>query len=169
MKRSFSVLLMILLVGSAATAARAAKPSSLKKTEWVTFPVSQGGKGMPVDQWLKENPLKPDEDIRLEEISRGETSSTHLVVIRRREPLHVHAQHDLIAIVLRGEGTLTMGERPLEVRPGAILTIPRGVPHSFLNKSNEPAIAYAVFTPPFDGKDMVPLQEQEPVSAVRKK
>ena len=138
------------------------------QTQWMTFPVTRGGKGVPLDVWLKEHPLPSDQDVSIEEISRGETSSAALVRIRKTEPPHVHENHDLTAIVLKGLGTLSVGNRKLELKPGSIVTIPRGVPHSFVNKSPEPAVAYVMFMPAFDGKDMVPVKEEEPVSAVRK-
>jgi mannose-6-phosphate isomerase-like protein (cupin superfamily) len=44
------------------------------------------------------------------------------------------------------------------VGPGAILYVPRGTVHAFRNESREPAAAYAIYLPPFDGKDRIPAQ-----------
>lgn len=129
------------------------------QTEWITFPGGTGGKGVSLEVWLRQHPLKPGEEVGLVELSRGETASSHIVQIRRREGLHTHEQHDAIAILLKGQGILTIGEQRLELRPGSIVAIPRGVPHSFVNKAAEPAAAYVLFTPAFDGKDRVPVEE----------
>ena len=145
MKRGFFVFLLLALAGCATS------------TQWVTFPISSGGKGVRLDAWLKEHPLKADQAISLEELSRGETASAHLVQIRKQEPLHIHENHDETAILLKGHGILWIGNRKLELKAGSIVTIPRGVPHSFTNQSPEPAVAYVVFNPAFDGKDFVPV------------
>ncbi len=130
------------------------------QTQWITFPGNDGGKGVTLEAWLQQHPLKPDEEVGLVELSRGETASSHLVQIRKREGLHTHDKHDAIAILLKGQGILAIGEQRLELKPGSIVTVPRGVPHSFVNKAQEPAVAYVLFTPAFDGKDRVPVEEE---------
>ena len=157
MKRVLPVFLLLALAGCATS-----------QTQWVTFPISSGGKGVTLDAWLKEHPLKPDQAISLEELSRGETASAHLVQIRKQEPLHIHESHDATAIVLKGYGILWIGDRKLELKPGSIVTIPRGVPHSFTNQSPEPAVAYVVFNPAFDGKDYVPVTVSKEAPAGKK-
>jgi len=157
MKQGFLTFLLVMLTGCAA-----------QSTQWVTFPISQGGKGVTLEAWLKQHPLKADQGTGIEELSRGETASAAIVQIRKQQPLHVHENHDLTAILLKGYGTLTVGDRKLELRPGSIVTIQRGTPHSFLNKSPEPAVAYAIFNPAFDGRDFV-LVQQESLVKVQKK
>lgn len=127
---------------------------------WITFPDGKGGQGISLDQWIKENPMSTVQDISIQEISRGESASSHIIRIRTQEPLHVHQRHDLVAILLKGTGTLTLGSRRLELKPGSIITIPHGVPHAFVNHSSEPAVAYATFTPAFDGSDTVLIEKK---------
>jgi len=69
------------------------------QTQWITFPGNDGGKGVTLEAWLQQHPLKPDEEVGLVELSRGETASSHLVQIRKGEGLHLHESHDLIAIL----------------------------------------------------------------------
>ena len=145
MTRVFLAFLLLALAGCATS------------TQWVTFPSSGGGKGVTLDAWLKQHPLKADQSVSLEELSRGETASAHIVQIRKQEPLHVHESHDATAILLKGRGILWISDRKLDLKPGSIVTIPRGVPHSFTNQSPEPAVAYVMFNPAFDGKDFVPV------------
>jgi mannose-6-phosphate isomerase-like protein (cupin superfamily) len=83
----------------------------------------------------------------------------HVVQIRDRELLHVHERHDVIALLLRGRGTLRVGSETVRMKPGSVVAIQRAVPHAFVNESRQPAAAFVVFTPPFDGKDTVLVQE----------
>ncbi len=162
MKRNLPVFLMLALAGCATAAAGG-------QTQWMTFPSGKGDKGVTLEAWLQEHPLKTDQGMSIEEISRGETASAAIVQIRKVQPLHMHAEHDLTAIVLKGEGLLRVGDRNLELRPGSIVTIPRGTAHSFTNKSQETAVAYAMFNPAFDGKDFVVVPEESLVKSQKKK
>ncbi len=101
--------------------------------------------------------LPPDQDFRVVEVDRDAHTSHHVVAIRRREQPHRHDRHDLLVVLLRGYGSMLLGdeERPLGV--GSILYVPRGTPHAFRNTSAQPAVAYAVYTPPFDGTDRTPI------------
>ena len=153
MRRGILALLLWALAGCAAAASQAS---------WITFPDENRGQGISLEEWLGRHPMKAGEQVSIQEISRGETSSTHIVQVRKEEPLHIHETHDALMVLLKGNGTLTLGTRALDLKPGAIVTIPRSVPHSFVNKSSEPAVAYVVFTPPFDGKDRVPIEIKKP-------
>ena len=112
-----------------------------------------------VSTWPDDYPLRPDQDYGVAELGRTESSSVHVVQIRHREVLHTHQTHDLIAVVLRGHGTLRLGSRMFAMKEGSVVSIPRGTPHAFVNESDRPAAVFVVFTPPFDGKDTVPVQE----------
>ena len=143
---------VLLFLAGCATTTTAGGPT------WVTFPDGEGGQGITLEEWLKKHPFEAGQEIANHELSRGESSSSHLVVVRKEEKLHVHKNHELVAILLKGEGTLTLGRRELHWKPGGVLSIPRGIPHAFVNQSSGPAVAYAVFVPAFDGKDTVPVE-----------
>ncbi len=105
---------------------------------------------------LRQRPvLAPGESFRVQEIARDTTSSHHVVAIRDREIPHRHDRHDLLVVMLRGHGGMRIGDEERPVGEGSILWIPRGTPHAFRNASGTPAIAYAVYLPPFDGSDRV--------------
>ena len=126
---------------------------------WVTFPEGETGEGVTIDRWLETHPLKPGQEIALHELSHSETSSSHLAVIGKEEKLHTHNHHELVMILLKGQGIFTLGRRQIHLKPGAVLSIPRGVPHSFQNQSSEPAVAYSIFIPAFDGRDTVLVEQ----------
>ncbi len=126
---------------------------------WVIYPADRDGEGVRMEEWIQDHPIPTDMEISIHDVSRGETSSSHIVQIRKAEALHVHEHHDLIAVIQKGHGVLRMGSREMRAAPGSVFSIPRGVPHSFVNESEEPAVAFVVFTPAFDGQDTIPLPE----------
>ncbi len=102
--------------------------------------------------------LAPDQNIAVVELGRDARTSHHVVAIRNGEQPHRHDRHDLLVVILRGHGTMLLGALGGETRPlgpGSILYVPRGTVHAFRNLADSPAVAYAVYTPPFDGKDRV--------------
>jgi mannose-6-phosphate isomerase-like protein (cupin superfamily) len=109
------------------------------------------------DELLAEHPLEPGKDFQVSELGRDASSSHHLVWIVDREQPHRHDRHDLFVVILRGSGTMRIGAESKPVGPGSILYVPRGTPHAFTNEYGSPAAAYAVYVPPYDGKDREPL------------
>ena len=99
------------------------------------------------------------ENVHFEDLAANPLSSHHLVVIRKKEPLHYHAVHDGWAIVLKGQADFFLGETQLRLRPGTSVYIPRGVRHQAVNSGKDPLAAFVIFTPPYDGKDLVRVEE----------
>ena len=99
--------------------------------------------------------LGPGENQRVVEIGRDAHTSHHVVSIRDRETPHRHDRHDLTVVILEGWGTMKIGDEERRVGQGSIVYVPRGTVHAFRNLSDAPAVAYAVYSPAFDGKDRV--------------
>jgi len=99
--------------------------------------------------------LAPGQTFKIEELGRDEHASHHLVALLDREPLHRHDTHDLLVVVLEGEGEMLIGDRTVPIGRHSIVYVPRQAVHSMHNTTKKPLIGYAVFTPPFDGKDRV--------------
>jgi mannose-6-phosphate isomerase-like protein (cupin superfamily) len=102
--------------------------------------------------------LEPGTDFRAVEIGRDANVSQHVVAIRSAEVPHRHDRHDLFVVMLRGHGRMRLGAEQRPVGEGSILYVPRGSVHAFSNESKEPAVAWAVYLPPFDGRDRVDVQ-----------
>jgi len=100
-------------------------------------------------------PLAADQDFRVVEVGRDASTSHHLVAIRTAEVPHRHDRHDLLVVIARGHGTMLISNTTLPVGERSILYVPRGTVHAFTNRSDAPAVAYVVYTPPFDGTDRV--------------
>lgn len=156
---------LILSLGLALAAGCASAPKTAPDSGWrepappagVIYPAD--GEGFRMEDWVRDHPMPSGQEFSLYDVSRSESSSTHIVQVRQAEALHVHEYHDLVVIGQKGYGVLRVGSRPLRFSPGSVVLIPRGTPHSFVNESPEPAVVFVVFTPPFDGKDTVPIAE----------
>lgn len=116
----------------------------------------EGRRSQPLASLLEARPLAPEETFRVEELGRDAATSHHLVRIRGGEDPHRHDRHELVVVVLRGHGSLRLGESVRPVGPGSVLYVPRGVVHAFRNESGRPAVAYVIYVPPFDGTDRMP-------------
>jgi mannose-6-phosphate isomerase-like protein (cupin superfamily) len=145
-----SALLAVLLGLAAAPAA------PLPGTLDALFPGGRVTK--PLEQLLAEHPLEAGKTFQVIEIGRDTASSHHLVWIVDREQPHRHDTHDLFVVMLRGSGTMRIGDETRPLTPGSILYVPRGTVHAFTNQSGAPAASYAIYFPPFDGKDRVPVE-----------
>lgn len=107
------------------------------------------------EEVIRAHPLGPDEQIKGVVLSDRPAVSHVVVQIRGREQLHLHQEHDVTIVMLRGNGRLAMGDRVLSLHAGDAVLIPRGTPHYYLNEGREPTVVLAVFTPSYDGKDAV--------------
>jgi mannose-6-phosphate isomerase-like protein (cupin superfamily) len=60
---------------------------------------------------------------------------------------HRHAQHDEGFYVVAGTARFTVGEETYDADAGTFVMIPPGVPHTFANPGEEPAVLLNTFTP----------------------
>ncbi|MBI5049073.1 MAG: cupin domain-containing protein [Deltaproteobacteria bacterium] len=103
---------------------------------------------------VQENPIGKNENIKATPLFKNEAASHFIIQIRDREKPHIHETHDLTVMVKKGKGVLHLGKDDLRMRRGDIAFIPRGVLHYFVNTGSAPSVAYVIFTPMYDGKDM---------------
>jgi quercetin dioxygenase-like cupin family protein len=106
---------------------------------------------------LAENPLGPQDNIKVANLGRSPSASQHVVQIRDREILHVHKLHDATVTMLRGQGYLILDRQRIPLKAGDVIHIARGVAHQYVNTGGEPTVALAVYAPAFDGKDTHPV------------
>jgi len=110
-----------------------------------------------LEKLLAANPLPPGENIKVIPLGQGPAASHHVVQIRDRESPHLHKTHDATVTMLKGQGYLMLEQRRIDLTVGDVVYIPRGAAHYFTNTAREPTVAFAIYTPPFDGKDIVPV------------
>ena len=111
-----------------------------------------------LEKMLAENPLPTGENIKVITLGQGFAVSHHVVQIRDREIPHVHITHDATVMMLKGQGFLMLEQRRIDLTVGDVVYIPRGTAHYFTNTAREPTVAFAIYTPAFDGKDIVPVK-----------
>jgi mannose-6-phosphate isomerase-like protein (cupin superfamily) len=144
------------LAGALCLALSAAAPAPAPRVLDALFPAGRTTES--IESLLAAHPLEAGKDFQVTELGRDASSSHHLVWIVDREQPHRHDTHDLFVVMLRGHGTMRLGAESRPVGEGSILYVPRATPHAFVNESGAPAAAYAIYFPPFDGKDRVPVQ-----------
>jgi quercetin dioxygenase-like cupin family protein len=107
--------------------------------------------------------LGPDADwaqgVQVKNLSQSEQASAHIVWIKTEERLHVHTKHDATVVLLKGKGFFRYGGQEFRLKEGDVFTVTRGTAHAFRNDSKQPAAAYVVFSPPFDGKDVIEVHD----------
>jgi mannose-6-phosphate isomerase-like protein (cupin superfamily) len=145
-------LLPLLLV---AAACRADPPAAVLDT------LLEARRTVPLNDLIASAALPDGEDFRAVEIGRDASTSQHVVGIRTGETLHRHDHHDLLVVILRGHGRMRLGDDTRDVGEGSIVYVPRGSVHAFTNASPEPAYAFTLYAPPFDGKDRAPVDEPQ--------
>ncbi|HKP51950.1 MAG TPA: cupin domain-containing protein [Chloroflexia bacterium] len=62
-------------------------------------------------------------------------------------PLHINTREDEMLYVLTGTLRLQLGERTIDVPPGALAFVPRGSAHTFCNPYNEPVRFLSIISP----------------------
>jgi quercetin dioxygenase-like cupin family protein len=98
------------------------------------------------------------ENITARVLARHESASVHRLRVREAVRAHYHRVHDETVVVLSGEGRVRIGEEWRDVEPGLVLVMPRGVPHELV-VTGEPVEAVSIFSPAFDGRDRVYLDD----------
>lgn len=106
-------------------------------------------------QWTEADLAKP---YAVTELFRTELASHHVVRLAAAEKPHVHDTHDGSVFILSGTARVHLGDEVHDLSAGDTLFIPHGQLHWAQNTGRDPAMAYVIFTPPFDGKDIRPVQ-----------
>jgi quercetin dioxygenase-like cupin family protein len=89
-------------------------------------------------------------------------------------PQHRHAQHDEGFYVISGTVRFTVGDSEHDATAGTLVMVPPGVPHTFANLTDQPAVMLTTFTPDLyvryfrDLRDMIASgQELTPQATIR--
>ena len=62
-------------------------------------------------------------------------------------PLHVHHRQEETLHVLKGQYKIRIGDEVFECNEGGFAYLPSGVPHAFLNLTDQPGEVIVVYTP----------------------
>lgn len=101
-------------------------------------------------------PAELEKPIAVRRLRETKETSVSLIRLAGSEQPHIHKDHDLVVVLLSGQARLHLGNRVIDVRPGDVMEIPRGVVHWAKNTGADASLVYAIFSPPYDGLDNVP-------------
>ena len=104
--------------------------------------------------WTPEELAKP---IAVRRLHATAEISVSLIRLKDAEKPHIHQPHDLGVVMLAGGGVLHLGDRAIPVKPGDVMEIPRGTVHWAENTDPAGSEVYALFSPPYDGLDNIPV------------
>ncbi|MCA9403421.1 MAG: cupin domain-containing protein [Candidatus Omnitrophica bacterium] len=62
-------------------------------------------------------------------------------------PRHLHQREDEIFIIDEGICTFEIGDTSFDAGPGSVTVLPRGVPHAWWNRNDEPVRMHVMFRP----------------------
>src|SRR5215469_10078837 len=92
--------------------------------------------------------------IRLRILEDGSTTSHRLGIAELTiaphtagPPQHRHARHDEGFYVISGTAQFTVGDQTYDAVQGTLVMVPPGVPHTFANTGDQPAVVLNTFTP----------------------
>jgi quercetin dioxygenase-like cupin family protein len=73
-----------------------------------------------------------------------------------RQPTHQHDDAEQIYVIVRGRGTMIVGDEERETREGDLVFIPPGTGHAIRNDSDQMLIFVSAISPPFDPAKLGP-------------
>lgn len=122
-------------------------PGAVAALDWVGVPEDGQTKRKSLDQIMQQYPLGPNEGIRLQKLSNNGRSATMLMQVRAREPMHRHADSDTTMFVLKGQGSIQIGDRAAAVKTGDVIHIPRETSHAYSNQGPGISVVVIVYSP----------------------
>jgi mannose-6-phosphate isomerase-like protein (cupin superfamily) len=89
-------------------------------------------------------------------LAQGQFGSRHLAITwvdcppGSEQPVHVHADSEQVYVIVRGSGTMTVGDETRRVGPGTLVFIPAGAAHAIRNDGPDPLTYVSATAPPFE-------------------
>lgn len=117
-----------------------------------------GAKGQELIQPCHINEPSGKENIKVKTLFSDEQVSTFMIWIKNDVPLHYHASHSEQVYILKGKGTMQLGEESIAVKKGDWIFIPKGTHHGVEVTSNRSLKVISIQAPHFDGTDRHPVK-----------
>ena len=114
-----------------------------------------------IDEIINEKALAEGENIMIIPIGKDKSSSIYLFQIRGNAEIdaHYHKSHDMIMYIKKGSGILELDGTRHSVEEGMMVVIPRLIVHKFINTGEVTSIAVSIFSPLFEGNDIIESEE----------
>lgn len=103
-------------------------------------------------------PDQPFDNIFSKQLYSDSLTTTFVIWIKERVPLHKHAAHTEQVHIVEGSGEMVLGDSTFTVHAGMHVFIPLGTPHSVRVTSATPLKVISIQTPMFDGTDRIKLE-----------
>lgn len=98
------------------------------------------------------------ENITVKTLQHDSLSSSFLIVIKNRVPLHKHLQHAEHVYVIEGSGDMVLGNQQFEVKAGDYVFIPKNTAHAVQVHEGQILKVISIQSPYFDGSDRISLE-----------
>ncbi len=110
---------------------------------------------------VKDKPIDPNKGFNVTQVAVGNNASTNLVQAPPGSvmKLHYHNFRDEIAYVIAGQAIFTLSGENYTAKAGDLIYIPSMTLHRVAVTGNDTFLAVSTFTPPFDGKDRIFVEE----------
>ena len=108
---------------------------------------------------LGKQKIEPQQAWKTTPLLVGPNCTLNLAQLNLVVKSHYHQTHDEIVYIVRGNGLVTIGEQEYQVWPGYAYLVPQGTVHRFVNLGPDAAVVLSIFSPAFDGKDRVFVEE----------
>ena len=88
-------------------------------------------------------------------LAPGQFGSEHLAITwvegqpGSEQPVHSHPTNEQVYVIVRGRGTMTVGDETEEVGPGTAILVPPNTGHAIRNTGEEPLVFISATSPPF--------------------
>jgi len=89
----------------------------------------------------------------LQELVKTPNYTVGAVAVQDEIKMHRHADGDHNVYILSGQGTVTLGEKQIPVKPGMLIHIPKNLPHGIKAQGGEVTLIDFA-QPPFDPNKM---------------
>ncbi|MGR3303605.1 MAG: cupin domain-containing protein [Candidatus Scalindua sp.] len=123
-----------------------------------------------IDEIVNEKPLAEDENVMIIPIGKDKSSSIYLFQIRENAEMdaHYHKSHDVIMYIKKGSGILELDGTRHSVKEGMLVVIPRLIVHRFINTGEVTNITVSIFSPLFEGNDVIEFRESVGIKKKKK-
>ena len=108
---------------------------------------------------LQKEKIDPGQAFKSTPLLRGPNSSFNLAQLGTVVKSHYHKDRDEVVYLVRGKGLVTIAGKEYEISPGYAYLVPKGTIHRFINLGPDAAVVLSIFSPAFDGKDRIFVEE----------
>jgi len=108
---------------------------------------------------LQKEKIDPGQPFKSIPLLKGPNCSFNLAQLNTVVKNHYHKDHDEVVYLVRGNGLVTIAGKEYRVSPGYAYLVPQGTIHRFVNLGPDPAVVLSIFSPAFDGKDRIFVEE----------